>query len=319
MPNNQEEFLPVYLFLGFLEAGKTMFIQDALEDAHFANGERTLLLVCEEGVEEYDTSKFKEFDITMRVIEDVSKLTPENLERMAKECRAERVMLEYNGMWQIQTLFDNMPDDWAVYQAIFIADATTFMNYNQNMRSLVVDKLNMCELVYFNRFTKDLDAQSYHQIVRGVTRRADIYYEYPDGEAVFDDIEDPLPLDVDAKNIVIEDRDFALFYRDLMEDAKKYENKTVTFKGLAVKNATFPQNIFAVGRHIMTCCEADIEYRPIACEFEGEADAKNGTWNTLTARITMKKHRLYSEKAPVLKLIKIEKAEPPEEEVTTIY
>ena len=71
MPNNQEEFIPVYLFLGFLEAGKTMFIQDALEDAHFANGERTLLLVCEEGVEEYDTSEFKEYDITMQVIEDL--------------------------------------------------------------------------------------------------------------------------------------------------------------------------------------------------------------------------------------------------------
>ena len=93
MPNNQQEFIPVYLFLGFLEAGKTKFMQDALEDAHFANGERTLLLVCEEGVEEYDTSKFKEYDITMQIIEDVSELTPENLERMAKECRAEREQL----------------------------------------------------------------------------------------------------------------------------------------------------------------------------------------------------------------------------------
>lgn len=319
MPNNQEEFLPVYLFLGFLEAGKTMFIQDALEDAHFANGERTLLLVCEEGVEEYDTSKFKEYDITMRVIEDVSELTPENLERMAKECRAERVMLEYNGMWQIQTLFDNMPDDWAVYQAIFIADATTFMNYNQNMRSLVVDKLNMCELVYFNRFTKDLDAQSYHQIVRGVTRRADIYYEYPDGEAVFDDIEDPLPFDVDAKNIVIEDRDFALFYRDLMEDAKKYENKTVTFKGLAVKNATFPQNIFAVGRHIMTCCVEDIQYSWIAAQYGRKFVPHKDHWVTVTGAIEVRFNQMQGVFVPMLHITKLTDAEAPEQPVATFY
>ena len=46
--------LPVYLFTGFLESGKTKFIQETLEDSRFNAGERTLLLVCEEGVEEYE-------------------------------------------------------------------------------------------------------------------------------------------------------------------------------------------------------------------------------------------------------------------------
>ena len=44
--------IPVYLFTGFLEAGKTRFIQETLEDERFNAGERTLLLLCEEGVEE---------------------------------------------------------------------------------------------------------------------------------------------------------------------------------------------------------------------------------------------------------------------------
>lgn len=319
MPNNQEEFIPVYLFLGFLESGKTMFIQDALEDARFTNNERTLLLVCEEGMEEYDQSRFEELNITMQVIEDVSEMTPEHLERMAKECRAERVMLEYNGMWQIQTLFDNMPDDWAIYQAVFIADATTFMQYNANMRSLVVDKLNMCELVYFNRFTKDLDPQGYHQIVRGVTRRADIYYEYPDGEAVFDDIEDPLPFDVNAKTIVIEDRDFALFYRDLMEDAKKYEKKTVRFKGLAVKNETFPPNIFAIGRHIMTCCIDDIQYSWIAAQYGRKFEPHKDHWVTVTGAIEVRFNQMEGVFVPMLHITKLTDAEPPEQPVATFY
>ena len=58
MPKNQQEPIPVYLFLGFLESGKTKFIQETLEDKRFNNGERTLLLVFEEGIEEYDTSRF---------------------------------------------------------------------------------------------------------------------------------------------------------------------------------------------------------------------------------------------------------------------
>ncbi len=48
---------PVYLFTGFLESGKTKFIQETLEDKRFCNGERTMLLVCEEGEEEYDESR----------------------------------------------------------------------------------------------------------------------------------------------------------------------------------------------------------------------------------------------------------------------
>ena len=319
MPENQQEFIPVYLFLGFLEAGKTLFIQDALEDPKFNNGERTLLLVCEEGMEEYDTSKFEELSITMRTIEDISELNEQNLARLAEECRADRVMIEYNGMWQIRPLFENMPDDWAIYQAVMVADAETFMQYNANMRSLVVDKLNMTELVYFNRFTKDMDAQAYHQIVRGVTRRADIYYEYPDGEAVFDDIEDPLPFDVDAKNIVIEDRDFALFYRDLMEDTKKYENKTVTFKGLAVRNPTFPPNIFAVGRHIMTCCVDDIQYSWIAAQYGRPFKPHKDHWVTITGAIEVRFNQMQGVYVPMLHVTRITDAEPPEQTVATFY
>ncbi len=319
MPNNQEDFIPVYLFLGFLEAGKTKFIQDALEDAKFIDGDRTLLLCCEEGVEEYDTSRFDELDITMHTVSDISELTPENLSRMAKEARADRVMIEYNGMWMIQPLFEAMPDDWGVYQCVMIADATTFMQYNQNMRSLVVDKLNMAELVYFNRFTEQTDSMPYHQIVRGVTRRADIYYEMPDGEAVFDDIEDPLPFDVNAKNIVIEDRDFALFYRDLMEDAKKYENKTVTFKGVAVRNSTFPPNIFAVGRHIMTCCVEDIQYSWIAAQYGRNFLPRKNHWVTVTGAVEVRFNQVQGVFVPMLHVTKLTDAEPPEQEVATFY
>lgn len=319
MPNNQQEFIPVYLFLGFLEAGKTTFMQDALEDAHFTNGERTLLLVCEEGIEEYDTSKFDEYDIHMHVIEDISELNEENLSLLLRQTRAQRVMIEYNGMWQVQTLFENMPDDWGVYQAVFIADATTFMQYNANMRSLVVDKLNICELVYFTRFNDKMQPKDYHQIVRGVSRRTDIYYEYPDGNAVFDDIEDPLPFDVNAKNIVIEDRDFALWYRDIMEDARKYENKTVTFKGRAVKNSSFPPNVFAVGRHIMTCCVDDIQYCWVAAQYGRNFKPHKDHWVTVTGVIEVRFNQMQGQFIPMLHVTKLTDAEPPEQEVATFY
>ena len=319
MPNNQEDFIPVYVFTGFLESGKTKFVQNALEDKRFSNGERTLLLVCEEGIEEYDLSRIPQDSYTMQVIEDISDLNPENLQKLLDDCAAERVVIEYNGMWQLKDLFENMPDDWGVYQLVTVVDASTFPQYNANLRSLVVDKLSMCELVYFNRVEKDTDTQALHQIVRGISRRNDIYYEYTDGNTVFDDIEDPLPFDVEAAHIDIEDRDFALWFRDLTEDPEKYDGKEVCFKGLAVKNNTFPKHIFAIGRHIMTCCVEDIQYCWIAADYNQPFTPGKDCWVQITGTMGVQKQRLRGTKAPVMHVTALTKTDPPEQTVATFY
>lgn len=318
MPNNMDE-MPVYLFLGFLESGKTKFIQETLEDKRFNNGERTLMLVCEEGEEEYDTSKYPSKNVFIRTIEDKNELTEANLQRLVDECRAERVVIEFNGMWLVNDLFEAMPEGWAIYQVMFFTDASTFLNYNANMRSLVVDKLNICELVVFNRMEKTLDPQEFHKIVRGISRRTEIAYEYTDGTVAYDDIEDPLPFDVEADHIVIEDNDYALFYRDIMEEPKKYDGKTVTFKGVAARNPKFPENVFALGRNVMTCCIEDIRYCWFVCETDAADKMKERGWFIVKADIEVRKHKFYKGKGPVLKIREITPAAPPEKEVATFY
>ena len=320
MPYDEEEnTIPIYLFLGFLESGKTKFIQETLGDKRFNTGERTLLLVFEEGEEEYDTTEFSKDNIFLRVIDDKSEMTPENLQRLVDECDAERIVIEYNGMWQVTELFDAAPDGWAFYQIMFFADATTFPQYNSNMRSLVVDKLNVCELVVFNRFEKSYDPNKFHQIVRGVSRRCEIAYEYTDGTVAYDDIEDPLPFDIESPNIVINDNDYALWYRDIMEEPEKYDGKTITFRALVAKNSKFPKNTLAVGRHIMTCCVEDIQYCWCAAQFDDISNVKEKSWIILTAKIKVQRHKLYKGKGPVLFVTKYTPSTPPEKEVATFY
>ena len=169
MPD-QNDVIPIYLFLGFLEAGKTKFIQETLEDKRFNKGEKTLLLVCEEGVEEFDISRMPKKNIVIHVIDDKSEFTMENFTKLLKESGAERIVCEYNGMWLMDDFYKAMPDDTTIAQTMFFADATTFSNYNANMRSLVVDKLNVAEMVIFNRFDEKFDPNEYHKIVRGVGR-----------------------------------------------------------------------------------------------------------------------------------------------------
>ncbi|WP_019678788.1 GTP-binding protein, partial [Ruminococcus flavefaciens] len=231
MPD-QNDVIPIYLFLGFLESGKTKFIQETLEDRRFNKGEKTLLLICEEGIEEYDVSRMPKKNIIIHVIDNKEDFTMENFTKILEDSGAERIVVEYNGMWTMDDFFKAMPDETTIAQVMCFVDATTFMNYNSNMRSLVVDKFNSTEMVVFNRFEKSYDPNDFHKIVRGVSRRAEIVYEYSDGQIAYDDIEDPLPFDVEADEIIIEDKDFALWYRDIMDDPFKYDGKTMTFKAL---------------------------------------------------------------------------------------
>lgn len=316
----QDNSVPVYLFLGFLESGKTKFIQKTVCEGNFNNGDRTLLLVCEEGEEEYNEEQLAAANCVIRSIEEKDELIPDNLERLLVETGADRVVIEYNGMWTVNELFDSLPDDWMIYQILMFADASTFMSYNQNMRSLVVDKLNLCELVVFNRIDKSvIDTMELHKIVRGISRRAQIAYEYTDGTAEYDEIEDPLPFDVEAQHIVIDDRDYALWYRDISEEPKKYDGKTVTMKVSAVGDPKFPKGTIALGRQIMTCCVEDITFCWLVTQYDKPLGSTEPQWVNATVDITYKWNKMYRGKGPVLTVKSLEPADPPEQAVATFY
>lgn len=310
---------PVYLFTGFLEAGKTKFIQETLEDKRFNNGERTLLIVCEEGIEEYDPSRFSGKNVYICNIESEDELTEENLRALQAKYKADRAIIEYNGMWLENLLFQAMPEDWLIYQEMCFVDATTFMVYNANMRALVVDKFTNAEMVAFNRVSDKISKEDMHKIVRASSRSADITYEYTDGHFEFDDIEDPLPFDIEAPVIEIADRDYAIWYRDMVEEMPKYNNKIVKFKGLISRDKRMPADAFAIGRHIMTCCAEDIQYSAVVAVMPDSDKLKTATWHTITAKLNINKHKLYRKPGPVLTVISLEDAEKPEEEVATFY
>ena len=315
----QQSEIPVYLFTGFLEAGKTKFIQETLEDKRFNSGEKTLLLLCEEGEEEYDISVMPCREIYIRTIDKPEEMTTDHFTSLLQETGASRVVLEYNGMWQLSQLYQNLPDTWTVYQEMFFVDSSTFLQYNANMRSLVVDKLNSCELVIFNRFTKDMDKMTFHKIVRGISRRTDIAYEYVNGQVEYDNIEDPLPFDINAPVIRIADSDYALWYRDIMEEPQKYQDKVVSFRGIVARDPKFPQNTFAVGRHVMTCCIEDIAYSCVIAEWEKAEMLQTRQWIQVTGEIHIKKHKLYKGKGPVLEVQDVVMTSAPEQEIATFY
>ena len=287
--------IPVYLFTGFLDSGKTTFIQDTLCDPRFNAGERTLLLQCEEGEEEYDPAPYPHKNVYVEIIDDQDAVTTEQLAVLQKKYKAQRVVVELNGMKLVPDFLVKMPENWVIYQEIMFADANTILAYNNNMRNLVVDKLGGCEMVVFNRVPADMDIMPLHKLARAVSRKVDIVYDYADGHTQFDEIEDPLPFDINAPVIEIEDQDYGLFYRDLMDESKKYSGKKVRFKAQVANLRREKNGFFAPGRFVMTCCIEDIRFMGMPCAWKDSASLKLRSWVMVEGKIEIRPHYLYKE------------------------
>lgn len=304
------EQIPVYAFTGFLDSGKTKFIQETLEDPRFNAGERTLVLIFEEGEEEYDLSAYPHKNVYLETL-DQQTVTEAQLTALEKKYRAERVVAELNGMQLVADLYNRFPRNWVIAQEVMFADATTFNAYNSNMRNLVMDKLMGAQMVVFNRLTPGEDTMPLHKLARAANRRIDILYDYTDGTTKFDDVQDPLPFDINAPVIQIKDEDYALWYRDVTEEPEKYVGKTVCFKAQVAMLRRQKEGMFAPGRFVMTCCVEDIQFCGIPCRYADSKSLASRAWVQVTAKVSAEKHPLYKGNVgPVLTAIEVVKDVP---------
>ena len=51
--------IPVYLFTGFMDSGKTTLVKETLSDESFTEGDKCLLICCEDGEVEYTEAELK--------------------------------------------------------------------------------------------------------------------------------------------------------------------------------------------------------------------------------------------------------------------
>ena len=311
----QEKEIPVFVFMGFLEGGKTKFARETLVDRNFTEGEPTLLLVTEEGMEEYDEEELKKHNVSVAYLEEED-LTTDHLLDLQDKYRPKQVLIEYNGMWQLQKLFDiRVPKGWTIVQVITLIDATTFTVYNNNMKSLMAEHIQSADMIIFNRITDDADINTMRMAVKTINRRAQIVFENINGQAQVDSGDIEIPYDMDAEVIEIEDDDYGIFYIDASDNVDNYVDKVVKFKGQVYLPPQYKGKAFVPGRFAMTCCAEDITFLGFKCISLETARLKDREWVTVTAKIKREFYQEFDGDGPVLYAQKIEKAEKPEEEV----
>ncbi len=305
--------IPVYLFAGFLDGGKTTFINGILQDG-FAIRDRTLLICCEEGEAEYDPKVLK--NVSVVSVEEETDLTPAYLKQLEKKHRPRQILIEFNGMWSMGRLYQEaLPDNWVLYQIMTMVEAATFDTYAKNLGQMMMEKLTNADLIVFNRCTEALRDALRQRNLKMVNRRASIYLEYLDGTS--EDYADGsvCPFDLDQEVIDIPDDDFGVWYVDVMEHPERYEGKTIRAKTVVCHLPQYPDNVI-LGRFAMTCCEADITFLGLVAEGEGFDAFENRSWADVTGVIRLEAHRAYEgENGPVLHPTALSPADKPEQEV----
>ncbi len=317
MPMQQEEpRVPVYLINGFLESGKTSFIDFTLRQEYFQNGEKTLLIMCEEGEVELDESYLEKINAVQVFFDDPEDMTPENMRALEMKHRPDRVLIEYNGMWKMEDIYNlTLPSGWMLFQVITMIDAQTFAMYtaNLNMKSMVVAFVGDADMVIFNRCDDNTEVTKFRRSIKAVNGRAQVIFEDVNGDML--EAADELPYDVNADVIEIEDYDYGIFFVDAQDHPEVYEGKTVHFKGMVLKSSDFISGIFIPGRHAMTCCADDLQFIGYVCHSKFARKLKNGDWVDVTAKIKYEYVRQYRGKGPVLYADDVQLCEKPQEEV----
>lgn len=303
---------PVYMINGFLESGKTEFITYTLAQPYFQVRGTTLLILCEEGEIEYDPILLKQSRTVLEVIEEEEDFVPNRLIELEKKHKPERIVIEYNGMWNYKEM--KLPWHWKIEQQVTTINAATFPVYFTNMKSLLAEQIRKSELIIFNRCDGVKDLSSYKRNVKAINPAADIVFEDANGE-VNEIMEEELPYDLKADVIELDNTGYGIWYLDAMEHMERYEDKTLSFLAMVLKPKQFPKGYFVPGRMAMTCCAEDMAFLGYACAFEGADALEDQQWVRVTATAEKRYFEGYQSEGPVLRALKVEPAKAPKEEV----
>ena len=327
--NYQGEGIPVFLINGFLESGKTSFIQYTMNQDYFQTKGNTLLLLCEEGEKEYDPVELAKLNTTPIYMNDIRDFQADKLKELVEKYHPERVLIEWNGMWNQDDLYNgpmseavlaeqqnrepkyqvSMPKDWFIYQVITLVDGSTLKMYLSNMRSFLGQMLRNSELCIVNRCDNlsNEEMVDYRRKLRAMGQNAMIMMEDKNGEIPQSALPEELPYDITENQIAISDNDYGTWFLDCMDNPERYLGKELSFTAMVLKRKNMPEDEFIPGRMAMTCCAQDMSFLGFICKGDKKLLSAFSTrdWVKVKVRVTLEEREEYHGVGPVLQLVDI--------------
>ena len=304
----------IFFVNGFLEAGKTTFIKEILSEAYFNTGEKTLVLLCEDGIEEYTDDFCKEHNLAVEMIEDEEAFTDKKLNELEEKTKPDRIIIEFNGMWNPEHKLDYWSGDDVMM--IVIINAATFELYLNNMKSYVKQQVTNAYMTVF-RFCdgKEDRLASYRRSIRALNPQTNFVFKNKDGE-MNPRLDEDLPYNIQSNIIELTDESFGIFYVDAMEYVTRYKDKIVSFTGQIFKKK---DNMLLIGREALTCCSEDLTMFAFICDARGVDKFDEHEWVRVDGEVKAEYFEKLQKSIPVIQIIWIEKCPIPDKEVVGIY
>ncbi len=303
----------VFIINGFLDSGKTDFINYTITQPYFQSRQTTLLIVCEEGEKEYDPRVLERTRTIMEVIEDEDDFNAKNLTALEKKYKPARIVIEFNGMWILKNM--KLPWTWKVEQLITMINGETFESYFTNMKSLLAEQIRGAELIIMNRCDGlEEKIATYKRNIKALNQSADIIFEGKNGEMNVT-LEEDLPYDLTKDPIELTDKGYGVWYLDALDNMDRYRERTIEYTAMVLHPPHFPKGFFVPGRMAMTCCAEDIAFLGYACKYDGESELKDRQYIKIRARVDIEYFDDYGKEGPVLKAISVEPCGKPKEEI----
>ncbi len=311
------EQIPVYLVTGLLESGKTTFIKDTLMEQDWLEPGKTLLILCEEGEFELDPRYMKERQIALELLEEPEAFTREYCEKVMSFHKPAQVIIEFNGMWNLQEFLQkDFPASWGLAGIYSTVNGSELELMMANMRNIFMNLLTESDLVVINRCPKDLNRVTFRKALKLQNPQAQLIFEGLDGN-IIEFGEDDLPYDLNAEVIRLEECDYGTWYADASENPERYKGKKISFLAQLFRPFGMPKNMFVPGRLVMACCPADVKFYGFPCKADSAFRFENKSWHTVTVQFTLDSRKGRGEETPMLRLVSLEDAAAPAEEVVT--
>ena len=304
----------IYFVNGFLEAGKTTFVKELLSQDYFDTGEKTLVLLCEDGSEEYTDDFCKEHHLKVEMIEDEEEFTEEKLKEVEEKTNPERIIIEFNGMWNPEHKLDYWSGEQIMM--IVIIDASTFKLYLNNMKPYVKQQITNAYMTVFRSCDgKENRLASYRRSIRALNPQTNFVFKNKDGE-MNPRLDEDLPYNIQANRIDLTEESFGTFYVDAMEYVTRYKDKIVSFTGKIFKKR---KNTLLIGRKALTCCSEDLTMFAFICDARDVGEFNEYEWVRVDGQVKAEYFEKLQASIPVIQIIWIEKCQKPDQEVVEIY
>lgn len=302
----------VYIFTGFLGSGKTTSIQEVFFRGDAFDRENNLIICTEDGEVSYDEDKLKESNTVLVTVDEQSDLTENMLQRLEDNYQPKRVLIEFNGMWDIKAFLEcKLPEKWSVDTIFSFVNAQTYDTYLANMRQIIMTPLSVADVIIFNRCTDNTKHGVYRNRIKILNSKAEIYFTRLDGTLDF--APDECMISIRDNQFEVAEECFVQWFMDCIENTDRYYGKEVVLKGFVASAKTLKENQFLIGRMVCVCCSADTQFMGFVAQCDTYVP-KNGDW--LEVRAEIQKSIVSSRKAIiVLAVNKLKKIEKPKDEL----